>query len=676
MEAENVLKILTLDDWLKESSWSIENRYNKYKYRKEEIEKGCGSLSDYANGYIYYGFNYDPIKKGWWFREWLPAAKDVFIFGDFNNWNHTEYRLTKIGEDWEMFFSDEDFGDRLTHESLYKLYIHGENGFNERLSAYSRRVIEDVETHNYTSQIWKPTKEFKWTDADFKPQSTEHPLIYEAHVGMAQEQPRVGLYRKFTRDILPRVKELGYNSIQLMAIAEHPYYGSFGYHVSNFFAPSSRYGSPEEFKELVNRAHELGISVILDLVHSHYVKNFNEGLNELDGSSHHYSPEGERGNQPYWDSKNFDYARPGVEHFLLSNIKYWMEEYHVDGFRFDGVTSMIYFHHGYIDFEGRDCYFNEGVNEDAICYLALANELIHEINPNAITIAEDVSGMPGMTVPSDDGGVGFDFRLGMAIPDFWIEYLEDVRDEDWNIWRMWNQMTNRLPYVKTIAYAESHDQAMVGDKTIAFRLMDKEMYWSMSKLCENIIVDRGIALHKMIRLFTLTTAGQGYLTFMGNEFGHPEWIDFPREGNGYSYDNARRQWSLTKDNLLRYHYLEDFDKEMIALAKEYELLDDSYPYIYQMDELNKTMVYSLGKVLFVFNWSGENSIENYTLPVPEVGKYKIILNSDSEELGGFGRIEPDSEFFSYDKECQDGEVRSYIDIYNVSRSCIALVLDK
>ncbi|MEG1635409.1 MAG: alpha amylase C-terminal domain-containing protein [Rikenellaceae bacterium] len=674
MMTNKSLPIIELDEWLKPSSEVLERRYSNFKTRLNEIESSCNSISDYANAHLYYGFNYDNKKKGWWFREWLPNAIEAFVYGDFNNWNRTEFKLERNGEDWQMFFPDNIFGDRILHEGLYKIYVHGDNGFYERIPAYARRVKEDVATHNFSAQIWMPPTPFKWTDKKFKPASTEHPIIYEAHIGMAQEQPRIGLYRKFTRDILPRIKNLGYNTLQVMAIAEHPYYGSFGYQVSNFFAPSSRFGTPDELKDLINTAHALGITVIMDLVHSHYVKNFNEGLNELDGSATHYSEPGERGEQPYWGSKTFDYGKLGVEHFLLSNIKYWLEEFHFDGFRFDGVTSMLYYHHGYVEFDCRERFFDDEVNECAVRYLTLANRLIHELKPDAISIAEDVSGMPGITVATEDGGIGFDFRMGMAIPDFWIKYLEDVPDEQWNIWDMLRQMTNRLHYVKTIGYAESHDQAMVGDKTIAFRLMDKEMYWNMTKDSQNIIIDRGIALHKMIRLFTITTAGQGYLTFMGNEFGHPQWIDFPREGNGYSFEFARRQWSLTEDKNLRYYLLQDFDKAMIELVNKYDLLSVAYPYIRQMDEENKTMAYSLNNIVFVLNWDGERSIPNYTLPVPEAGEYVIVLNSDSLEFGGFGRIDMKSSFFTHTIKGQDGEQRHYIDIYNVSRNALVLTL--
>ncbi len=674
MITNKTLPIIKLDEWLIPSEESLQRRYNEYIERLSSIESSSGSLLNYANAHLFYGFNYDPIQKGWWFREWLPNAIEAFVYGDFNNWNRTQYKLTRVGENVEIFFADAEHGTKIEHEGLYKMYVHGDNGFYERIPAYAKRVVEDVLTHNFSAQIWNPEKEYKWEDKKFKTSSIKHPIIYEAHIGMATEQERVGLYRKFTRDMIPKIKKLGYNTIQLMAIAEHPYYGSFGYHVSNFFAPSSRYGTPEELKALIDTAHQSGLAVILDTVHSHYIKNFNEGLNELDGSPNHYSPAGERGNQPYWDSKTFDYGKVGVEHFLLSNIKYWMEQYHFDGFRFDGVTSMLYHHHGYTDLKGRDLFFGDEVNEAGIKYLTLANTLIHTINKSAISIAEDVSGMPTVTVSTEDGGMGFDYRLAMNAPDFWIDYIENLPDEDWNIWDMWEQMTNRLPHVKTIGYAESHDQAMVGDKTIAFRLMDRDMYCNMHQGSHSIVIDRGIAIHKMIRLFTLTTAGTGYLNFMGNEFGHPEWIDFPREGNGYSYEHARRQWSLVEDKNLRYKQLESFDTAMLKVITKNNVFDDTYPYIHLMDEENKTMVFTRGDLLFIFNWDFTSSIANYIIPVSCEGEYEIALDADSSKYGGFERIDPKSQYFSRIEMGDDGEERHYISVYNVSRNVLVLKL--
>ena len=671
--SHKVLAMVERDEWLQPVADKIADRHERYLKRMAAIEAQAGSIVDYANGYRYYGWQWDDTLSGWWFREWLPEAYDVFIFGDFNSWQRTQLRLEKDRNGvWSIFLPEAMYGHLLQHGSLYKLHVHGANGWHDRIPAYATRVVQDEVTKNYTAQFWNPEKPYKWHDKKFDASKLGDLLIYEAHVGMAQEEAKVGTYNEFTKKILPRIKEAGYNAVQLMAIAEHPYYGSFGYHVANFFAPSSRFGTPEELKKLIDTAHKMGIAVIMDLVHAHYVKNMNEGILDLDGSGHHYSKAGEAGYQQYWDSMIFDYGKGGVEHFLLSNVKYWLDEFHFDGFRFDGVTSMLYYDRGDIDFDSREKFFDEGVDLDAVTYLTLANRLVHDFRPKATTIAEDVSGMPGMCCKIEDGGVGFDYRLGMAIPDFWIKMLKDTPDEDWNIWEMWSILTNRLPSVKTVAYAESHDQALVGDKTIAFRLLDKLMYDSMDRKTENLVVDRGMALHKMIRLITITCGGEAYLNFMGNEFGHPEWIDFPREGNGWSCQHARRIWSIRDNEELRYGLLAEFDKAMIELVKENRILSDGYPYNLMMDEQNKTMVYSHRDLIFVLNWHSTASIPDYEIPLHEAGKYELLLSSDEERFGGHARHQERQEYFSFNVEGEDGTLYPRLKIYNTSRTALVL----
>ena len=669
------LAIVEQDDWLKPVEGAMTERYAHFCRRLSGIERTAGSLVDYANGYLYFGFQYDPVRRGWWFREWLPGAIDVYLFGDFNGWQRTELPLRRgAGGVWSIFLPDESCAGRLVHGSRVKILVHGRNGWLERIPAYIRRVVQDEQSKDFSGQLWAPAEPFDWNGDRFDISSLGSLYIYECHVGMSQEKEGVGTYAEFAGTVLPRIKEDGYNVVQLMAVAEHPYYGSFGYHVSNFFAPSSRFGTPEDLKALIKRAHELGLAVVMDLVQAHYVKNINEGLNELDGTDHHYSLPGPAGEQPYWDSKLFDYGKPEVEHFLLSNVKYWLDEFHFDGYRFDGVTSMIYTHHGYTEFDSRDKYFTD-VNGDALAYLTLANKLVHDFRPGAVTIAEDVSGMPGMCAPVPDGGVGFDYRLGMAVPDFWIKLLKEVPDEEWNIWEMWHMMVDRLGTVKTVAYCESHDQALVGDKTLAFRLMDKQMYTDMNRSAENLVIDRGMALHKLIRLFTISLAGDAYLNFMGNEFGHPEWIDFPREGNGWSYAHARRQWSLSTNGFLRYSFLGEFDKAMIGLMRRYGVLASGFAYNHLMDEMNKTIVYShRGDLLFVFNWHPQRSIPGYEVPVPAPGRYRIVLSSDAKRFGGYGRIDESVDAFSFPRTHADGSVGHYIKVYNLSRA--ALVLKK
>lgn len=666
------LALIENDPWLEPAEQHLTDRLNRYKYRLEQITEQYGSLLTFADAHKFFGIHYDKSAKGWFYREWAPAAFDLFLFGDFNDWNRSSHPLTrKENGIWEIFLDAKTYKNKFTHQSKFKVLVHAANGWKERIPVWINRVVQDETTKDFAGQVWLPEKPFSLKKDNFNVGDIKNLLIYECHVGMAQEKYGVGTYLEFAENILPRVKEAGYNALQMMAVAEHPYYGSFGYHVSNFFAPSSRFGTPEDLKYLISKAHSMGIAVIMDIVHSHTVKNLNEGLNEFDGTDHQFTHPGERGNHPNWDSKVFDYGKTEVIQFLLSNLKYWMEEYHFDGFRFDGVTSMMYFHHGNTTFGERDKYFTDGVEFDAITYLQLANTLIHQIRKEAVSIAEDVSGMPGLCNPIEDGGIGFDYRLAMGIPDFWVKTLKEKKDEDWWVDDIWRTLTDRLANVKTIAYAESHDQALVGDKTIAFWLMDKEMYYHMQVDDNNLVIDRGIALHKMIRLVTIVLGGQAYLNFMGNEFGHPEWIDFPRQGNDWSYHYARRQWSLRTDPNLKYRFLGEFDKAMIHLVKEKNLLDAGYGYKIANDEDNKTLIFEKGGLIFVFNFHHSHSIPGYEFYIVEPGDYKIILNSDAPEFGGHNRVD-DSRIYTTMYDSLSG--KHYLKVYIPNRT--ALVFEK
>ncbi|HPE58263.1 MAG TPA: alpha-amylase family glycosyl hydrolase [Bacteroidales bacterium] len=663
------LKLVKDDPWLQPVEGQVLDRYNRYHQKLHEISDNFGSIEQFADGYKYFGINYDAKQKAYVYREWAPEAFNLYLTGDFNQWQKHSHPLKKDKYGvWEIILPENDYKEAFTHGSKVKVLVNSRKGEQFRIPAYIKRAVQDEDTKNFTGQVWLP-KQFNWPKLQKTDNKVGDLFIYECHVGMAQEKEGVGTYTEFKDNILPRVKKLGYNAIQMMAIQEHPYYGSFGYHVSNFFAPSSRFGTPEELKELIKEAHKLGILVILDIVHSHTVKNTVEGINEFDGSDAQYFHPGNRGDHPQWDSKLFDYGKTEVLRFLLSNLKYWLNEFHFDGFRFDGVGSMMYHHHGNESIDSQEKYFTQGVEWDAITYLQLANKLIHDLNPNAITIAEDVTGMPGLTAPLEDGGLGFNFRLGMGIPDFWIKILKERKDEDWNIYELWNTLNDRIPFVKTVAYAESHDQALVGDKTLAFWLMDKEMYWHMAKDDPDLTIERGIALHKMIRLFTLALGGDAYMTFMGNEFGHPEWIDFPREGNGWSYKYARRQWSLVDSPDLKYQFLSAFDAAMINIIKENKIMSAMYGQQLNMDEWNKTIVFERNNLIFIFNWHINHSVPDYEFRVPNAGTYRIILNSDNAQFGGHGRIDDNQEYHTFQK---DHDPAFYLRIYNTNRTAIVL----
>lgn len=669
MSKKNIPVLIKDEPWLEGFEKAVQARIDRFHSAKFHIENEFGSILEFANFHQYYGVHYEPIRKGWTYREWAPAAQQLFLMGDFNNWDRYSHPLKKNRRgDWEIFLPYHDYKASFIHESKIKVHVVGENGSAlDRIPAYITRVIQDEASHDFSGQLWFPETPYEWKDQDFDASpSTQMPIIYECHVGMALEKEEVGTYQEFTEEILPRIKAGGYNAIQLMAVMEHPYYGSFGYHVSNFFAPSSRFGTPEELKALIDTAHSMGIAVIMDIVHSHAVKNVNEGLNEFDGSNHQYFHPGERGYHEGWDSKLFDYGKWEVQQFLLSNIRYWLDEFHFDGFRFDGATSMLYKHHGHAGFDSAESYFNEGVDEDAVLYFQLANTVIHEVKPKAISIAEEVSGMPGLCRQVDDGGLGFDFRLAMGIPDFWIKTLKHKKDEEWDMFEIWHELTNRPAKEKSIAYAESHDQALVGDKSIAFWLMDKEMYFSMSVLQQNLTIDRGISLHKMIRLITLTLGGEGYLNFIGNEFGHPEWVDFPREGNNWSYQYARRQWSLVDTEHLRYQQLNEWDKAMIDLANENRIPASPPAIQLYLDPDKKILAYQRADLVFVFSFHPTESYFGYPIPLPEAGEYKIILESDEKRFGGFERLDMDITYSTDEK--------SSIHIYVPNR--VAMVLKK
>ena len=683
------LKLIQSDPYLRPFANAIEGRYN-YAIAQEKKLTGGKKLSEWANGYMYFGLHKvegevgSKSSKGvqWVLREWAPNATAIYMIGDFNNWQKDEaYRLqlTENGV-WEITLEE----DMLKHEQLYKLLVEWQGGSGERIPSYANRVVQDEVTKLFAAQVWsgapvegsKSSKCFK----GFKRRKANDALfIYECHIGMSSEEEKVNSYEEFRRDVLPRIAKLGYNCLQIMAIQEHPYYGSFGYHVSNFFAVSSRCGTPEELKRLIDDAHAYGMDVIMDLVHSHAVKNELEGLGNFDGTPYQYFHDGARREHPAWDSLCFNYGKDEVLHFLLSNCKYWMDVYGFDGFRFDGVTSMIYKSHGLgEDFVDYSCYYNLNQDGDAICYLTLANKLIHEVKKNAITIAEEMSGMPGLASPIKDGGIGFDYRLAMGIPDFWIKYIKEVRDEDWKAGHIFYEMTNRRQDEKTISYAESHDQALVGDKTIIFRLCDADMYWHFEHGHATYMVDRGLALHKMIRLITASTINGGYLNFMGNEFGHPEWIDFPRQGNGWSHKYARRQWSLVDNDRYFFSDLNKFDEAMVHLLKgKLAPVKDKYgvhlPWVEKLwdNEGDQVVAYQRGNLVFVFNWNGVKSFDGYGIPVAE-GKYKVVLNTDAKEYAGFGLSDDSVEHFTSPDEGYLGKGKGWLQLYLPARSAVVL----
>ena len=666
------LNILKNDPWLEPYAPAIEGRHADAVRTEKRLLQGWDSLSDFANSHKYFGLHRN-TDGTWVFREWAPNATGITLIGDFSGWQALpQYALHKVEGGLPGIWEGKFDPDAMSDGQLYKMLVSWPGGQGERIPAYADRVVQDPQTAIFSAQIHMPSKAFRWTDKNFTPDLSPL-LIYECHIGMAQQTEGVGTYDEFRKKILPRIAADGYNAIQIMAIQEHPYYGSFGYHVSNFFAASSRFGTPEDLKKLINEAHSLGIAVIMDIVHSHAVKNENEGLGRLDGTpTQYFHADPGRREHPAWDSLCFDYGKDEVLHFLLSNCKYWLEEYHFDGFRFDGVTSMLYFDHGLGKaFTNYGDYYDGGQDTDAIVYLTLANKLIHELKPTAITIAEEMSGMPGLAIPFRDGGIGFDYRMAMGIPDYWIKTLNEKKDEDWHPTSIFWELTNRRADEKTISYVESHDQALVGDKTVIFRLIDSKMYWHMMVDDNDADVARGMALHKMIRLVTLATINGGYLNFMGNEFGHPEWIDFPREGNGWSYKYARRQWDLVDREDLKYRFLNAFDNGMVELvSRVHNFQAKPIRKLWEKDD-DQILAFMRGDLVFVFNFNPVRSFQDYGILAPG-GVYSVVFSSDDPAFGGYGNIDCTVEHFTRPDPLYSPAGVEWLPLYLPARTAMVL----
>ena len=667
-----------LDDiFLRPFEGAIRGRAKRAEDRIRELTGGKQSLGDWANAHNYFGLRRE--KRGWVFREWAPKATSMWLIGDFNGWKiDPKFECFRVpnSDVWEVKLP----AKAIKAGQKYHLEVRWEGGHGERIPTYARYVVQNDETKLFEAEVYE--SKYVWKNESKSKSGVEGkkltPLIYEAHVGMGTEEEKVGSYAEFRDNVLPRIKKAGYNVVQLMAIAEHPYYGSFGYHVSSFFAASSRFGTPDELKSLIDTAHGMGLKVIMDLVHSHAVANERDGLSLFDGTDYIYFHSGDKGRHSAWGSRCFDYGKTSTIHMLLSNAKFWLEEYHFDGYRFDGVTSMLFWDHGLgTAFTDYGKYFNGCMDDDAWVYLNLANRVIHETKPSAITIAEDVSGMPGVAAPVDDFGIGFDYRMAMGEPDFWFKLAEKTSDDDWPMGGLFYELTNKRSEEKVVSYVESHDQALVGGKTFFFTLADAAIYYGMGKDQHGLEIERAIALHKLARLITCSLNGGAYLNFMGNEFGHPEWIDFPRLENGWNYHHARRQWSLRDNEDLRFKALGDFDEAMLGYLKSGKALFGrrgifgAVPTKLVANEPDKVLAYVRGDLLFAFNFNPTKSFTDYGILVPPASDWKHLFDTDEPRFGGQGRIQPGATYAPA-LVSDRGELVQQIKLYLPARTAIVL----
>ncbi|KAH9622869.1 hypothetical protein KSS87_007872 [Heliosperma pusillum] len=465
----------------------------------------------------------------------------------------------------------------LPHGSKYRVYFNTPDGPLERVPAWATYVLPDEEGNQSCAVHWDPSPEFTHKWKNNSPKAPKSLRIYECHIGISGSDPKVSSFLEFSEKVLPYIKDLGYNAIQLFGVVEHKDYFTAGYRVTNFYAVSSRYGTPEDFKRLVDEAHGLGLLVFLDIVHSYSAADEMVGLSLFDGTNDCYFHTGKRGHHKYWGTRIFKYGDVDVLQFLLSNLTWWIEQYHIDGFQFHSIPSMIYTHNGFATFTGDlEEYCNQYVDRDALMYLILANDILHALHPNIITIAEDATLYPGLCEPSSQGGLGFDYYVNLAAPEMWLSLLENVPDNEWSMSKIVTTLMGNKAYTnKMLLYAENHNQSISGGRSLAEILLGAEID---SNLSTSSLL-RGSSLHK--------------------------GVEFPTSNNNFSYELASRRWDLLSDQGV-HQELFHFDQDMMKLDKAGKVLSRCLPNVHHVND--DTM---------------------------------IILNSDEKKYGGQGAINTD-----------------------------------
>ncbi|XP_020575032.1 1,4-alpha-glucan-branching enzyme 3, chloroplastic/amyloplastic isoform X2 [Phalaenopsis equestris] len=554
-----------------------ETRYKQWK-EKQKIDSNnrlpCYEVLDHGKTYDIENVILDPVSK-----EKFRAKKPPLAY-----WKE----MCKGRKAWLKKYMP-----TISHGSRYRVYFNTPNGPLERVPAWATYLLPDPDGEKFCAVHWEPPPEavHKWKNA--RPKVPKSLRVYECHVGISGAEPKVSSFNEFVSKVLPHIKEAGYNAIQLIGLVEHRDYSSVGYRVTNLFAVSSRYGTPDDFKRLVDEAHGLGLLVFLDIVHSYAAADELVGLSLYDGSNDCYFHSGKRGHHKHWGTRMYKYGDVDVLHFLLSNLKWWVTEYLIDGFNFHSLSSMFYTHNGFATFSGEmEEYCNQYVDKDALIYLILANEMLHDVHPNIITIAEDI-----------------------------VDVL----------------VKNSQGSDKMLVYVENHNQSMSGGRSFADILLSKQAHKSSKR--EDMVL-RGSSLLKMMKLITFTISGPAYLNFMGNEFGHPNRVEFPSPGNNYSFSYANRQWDLPRNEGLHCDQF-NFDKDMTRLDEIEQILSKRLPNIHHVNDSVKVISYIRGPLLFIFNFHSEMSYELYNIGVEEAGEYQIILNTDETIYGGLGVLRRD-----------------------------------
>lgn len=564
--------------------------------------------------------------KGTFFGVWAPNASVVHVFGSFNNWNETSHEMKKIGPGgiWTLFVPGVSTGE------MYKFLITAKDG---------RKLYKADPFANYaeyrpgTASVITDLTGFEWKDEkwmskrDTKDINKEPLAIYECHIGSFMKHPdgtKEGFYnyKEFATRIIEYLKEMRYTHIELMGIAEYPYDGSWGYQVTGYYAPTSRYGTPKDFMYLVNELHKAGIGVILDWVPAHFATD-SHGLGEFDGECIFEHPDPRLGEHPDWGTKIFNYGKPEVKNFLIANALFWLKEFHVDGIRVDAVASMLYLDYGKKDGQWVPNKFGGNKNLEAIEFFRHLNSVVRGTYPGFLTIAEESTAWPNVTSQVGDEGLGFAFKWSMGWMHDFCEYMK--LDP---IYRKGNHyaMTFAMSYNDTENYILplSHDEVV-------------HLKCSMLNKMPGYPDDKYANL-RVGYTFMFGHCGKKLL-FMGQDFGQErEWSE-----------ERELDWFLLQEKNNR--GLHEYVKELLKIYRKYPCMYefdncwDGFEWISADDAERSIYAFvrkcSTGKnsLLFVMNMTPV-AREDFTVGVPVKKKYKLLLNSDEERFGGRGSVIP------------------------------------
>ncbi|KAG8075748.1 hypothetical protein GUJ93_ZPchr0006g43795 [Zizania palustris] len=626
-----------------------QTRYNQWKASQKEVKDDSESSSPC----------YDIIDNGQEF-DIFNVVTDRVSFEKFQGKSPPLAYWVEMRKGRKAWM--EKYIPAISHKDKYRLYFNTPDGALERIPAWATYVLPDVRGKQSYAVHWEPPPEeiYKWRFE--RPKVKGSLRIYECHVGISGSEQKISSFQEFTSNVLPHIKDAGYNAIQLIGIVEHKDYSSVGYKVTNYFAVSSRFGTPEDFKKLVDEAHGLEMVVLLDIVHSYASADELVGLSLFDGSNDCYFHTGKRGHHKYWGTRMFKYDDVDVLHFLFSNLNWWVTEYHIDGFQFHSLSSMLYTHNGFSTFTGAmEEYCNQYVDKDALIYLILANEMLHELHPDIITIAEDATFYPGLCEPTTQGGLGFDYWVNLSIPEMWLWHLENVPGQEWSMNKIMKVLISKN--CNMLSYVENHNQSISGRKSFAEIILHKE------KCSNNSVSDDGIfracSLLKIIKLLTFSTSGGAYLNFIGNEFAHPKRIEFPMSGNDYSFGLANRQWELLEKGVHKHIF--NFDKDLMSLDGKERLILRGSPNIHHCDDTSMFISFTRGPFLFVFNFNPDATSGLYSVGVDEAGEYQLILNTDETKYGGRGELKS-NQYMKRTSDNRVGGCRNSLELALPSRS--------